>query len=129
MGVAEAVPEPFSRLLRSWSRHLAAAKRSPNTITLCLGAGELLGAFLAERGGPSHPAKVQRAHVEGFIADLLARKSASTAATRYRGLQQFFKWLVLEEEVERPPMEGMRPPKLDEKPVPVVRNEELSALL
>lgn len=129
MGMSGAAPEPFQRLLRSWSRHLAAANKSPATIKLYVGAGELLGAFLAERDGPADPSKVERAQVEGFIADLLATKSASTAGTRYRGLQQFFKWLVLEEEIERSPMEGMKPPKLDEKPVPVVGDHDLSALL
>lgn len=127
--MSAAAPEPFQRLLRSWSRHLAAANKSPATIKLYVGAGELLGAFLAERDGPADPAEVERAHVEGFIADLLATRSASTAGTRYRGLQQFFKWLVLEEEIERSPMEGMKPPKLDEKPVPVVGDHDLSALL
>ncbi|WP_341251694.1 tyrosine-type recombinase/integrase [Euzebya pacifica] len=127
--MSEAPPEPFARLLRSWSRHLAAANKSPQTIKLYVDAGALLGAFLATRGGPSDPTSVARADVEAFIADLLETKSSSTAATRYRGLQQFFKWLVLEEEVDRSPMEGMRPPKLEEKPVPVVGNEHLSALL
>lgn len=125
--VTTAVPEPFTRLLRSWSRHLTAANKSPNTISLYIGAGELLGTFLAERGGATDPAQVTRADVEAFIADLLATRSASTAATRYRSLQQFFRWLVLEAEIDRSPMEGMQPPKLEEKPVPVVGIDDLSA--
>jgi site-specific recombinase XerC len=44
-------------------------------------------------------------------------------------LQQFFRWLVDEGEVTASPMARMRPPKPDDKPVPVTRDSDLNALL
>jgi integrase len=70
-----------------------------------------------------------REHVETFIVHLTETRSASTAATRYRDLQQFFKWLVEEGEIQASPMAWMRPPKLEEKQVPVVALDDLRGLL
>ncbi|HVW34131.1 MAG TPA: hypothetical protein VHL53_16460 [Acidimicrobiia bacterium] len=39
---------------------------------------------------------------------------------RYRSLQQFFKWLVAEEELETSPLAKVARPKVPEIPVPVV---------
>ncbi len=46
-------------------------------------------AFLKDRGMPIEAVNVRREHVEAFIADVLARRSASTAKTRYGALQVF----------------------------------------
>jgi integrase/recombinase XerC len=48
---------------------------------------------------------------------------------RYRDLRQMFKWLVDEGEINRNPFERMRPPKVEERPVPVITKAELSALI
>jgi site-specific recombinase XerC len=40
-----------------------------------------------------------------------------------------FKWLVEEGEINRNPFERMRPPKVEETPVPVITNADLSALI
>lgn len=56
-----------------------------------------------------------RRDIEAFIAQLLATKSSSTAATRYHGLQQLFRWLEDEGEIERSPMAKMQPPSVSEK--------------
>lgn len=63
------------------------------------------------------------------MEDQLGRWSASTAATRYRCLQQFWKWLVEEDEVETSPMAKMRPPAVPEAPVPIFTEDELRRLL
>lgn len=46
----------------------------------------------------------------------LERTSPSSAATRYRPLQQLFNWLDDEGEIEASPMAKMRPFKIPEKP-------------
>jgi integrase/recombinase XerC len=56
-------------------------------------------------------ADIGRGDVEEFIADLAARRSPATASVRHRALQQWFAWLVDEEEIERSPMERMKPPR------------------
>src|SRR5262249_38212938 len=57
------------------------------------------------------------------------RRSPSTAAVRYRSLQQFYAWAVRESIIDTNPMATMRPPAIPEKPVPVVSVEELRRLL
>lgn len=59
---------------------------------------------------------------------MLSRRSASTAATRYRSLQQLFKWLADEGEIPDNPMGRMRPPKLDEKQVGVISRADIEKL-
>jgi integrase/recombinase XerC len=44
-------------------------------------------------------------------------------------LQQFFTWLVGEEEIESSPMERVPQPKTEEKLVPVLRDRETRKLL
>ncbi len=50
-------------------------------------------------------------------------------AKHYRSLQQLFVWLVDDGEIERSPMERMRPPSVPEQPVAVLAIEEAGALL
>ena len=52
----------------------------------------------------------------------------STCSLNFRALQQFFGWLVREEEIDRSPMERMRPPSVPEQPVPVLSDEQLRTL-
>jgi site-specific recombinase XerD len=108
---------------------LRARNRSPKTIKSYTDTARLFAAFLAERGMPTDVEHVAREHVEAFIVDQLERWTPSTAATRFRCLQQFFKWLREEGEVPRSPMENMRPPTVPEVPVPVVRDDDLAKLL
>ncbi len=78
---------------------------------------------------PTSVSAIHREHVEAFLVDLAERLSANTVATRYRALQQLFKWLEEEGEVAVSPMVRMKPPSVPETPVPVISDEELKALL
>ncbi|GAB3088755.1 hypothetical protein GCM10027186_57680 [Micromonospora schwarzwaldensis] len=40
---------------------------------------------------------MSRAHVEAFQAWMIESRSASTAVNKHKGLQQFFKWLLVDE--------------------------------
>jgi integrase len=53
----------------------------------------------------------------------------STCSLNFRALQQFFGWLVREEEIDRSPMDRMRPPSVPEQPVPVLSDDQLRTLL
>jgi len=112
----------------SWGLHLEAANLSPKTIRTYLDSVRQLQGHLASKGMPTAVDAIAREHIESFLVAVRDRTSASTAATRYRGLQQFFKWLQDEGEISRNPMERMRPPKLDERPVPVIPDDDLRAL-
>jgi integrase len=76
------------------------------------------------------PAVVTRAHVEAFQAWMIETRSAATALNKHKGLQQFFKWLMLDEqEIDRSPMERVRQPKTPTKLIPVIRDEDTRKLL
>ena len=63
------------------------------------------------------------------MGDTLERWKPTTAAVRYRSLQQLFKWLTGEGEMPADPMARMKPPAVPEVPVPVVSDNELRKLL
>ncbi len=52
-----------------------------------------------------------RAHVEALQAWMIETRSASTTLNKHKGLQQCFKWLLTEEEIDRSPMDRVRHPK------------------
>jgi site-specific recombinase XerD len=115
--------------IAAFGRSLRSRNLSAKTSRAYLEAANLLAGFLAAEGRSSVPGDIGRADVEAFITDQLERWSASTAATRYRCLQQFFRYLVDVEVITESPMARMRPPAIPEAPVPVFTSEERVALL
>ena len=83
----------------------------------------------AEFVGDTPPAKVTRRHIEGFVTDRLEQVKPATVSADFRALQQFFKWLVREEELDRNPMDGAVGPIVPEQPVPVLDIEQMRAVL
>jgi site-specific recombinase XerD len=110
-------------------RHLKAENVSPATITAYVGALEQLDRFLDADDRPRDIATIRRQDIEAFLADILERRKPSTANQRFRGCQRFFNYLVAEGDLEASPMARMKPPRVPESPVPVLRDEELRALL
>lgn len=119
----------LATLSQSFERSLRAQNKSPKTIYAYCGAVELFADFLKRKKRSTTIGAIRRADVESFLADQLARSRPATANQRYRSLQTFFKWCVAEEEIERSPMENMKPPSVPEVPVPVLGDEELKALI
>lgn len=113
-----------------FGRHLRASGLSPKTETTYLEGVATLQAFLLERGLPTAIGAITREHLEEWLIAMreTGRKPATIAA-RYRSVQQFFKWAADEELIARSPMTTMRPPKIPETPPPVLRDEQLAALL
>jgi site-specific recombinase XerD len=107
-----------SPLARSFERHMRAENRSDRTIATYLHGLRQAETFLSARGTTVEAAT--RADLEAFMADLLARRTASTAATYYKILKVLYGWLVDEEELEADPMAKMKPPIVPVNPVPVV---------
>jgi integrase/recombinase XerC len=111
-------------LLPSWERTLRARNRSVATIY-----SYLLSAQLLEKHVGQVPiVDIESQHVEAFIADQLATQAPGTAAVRYRSLKQFFRWALEEDEIERSPMAGMKPPYVPEAPVPIIPDDALRRL-
>src|SRR4051794_25844724 len=78
-------------LIRSFERHLRARNRTCTTITNYLGDLTRAQAALETKGKSLSTAT--KADLEDHIGKLLARRAASTAATRYKSLRVFYKWL------------------------------------
>ena len=107
---------------------LRARNLSPRTIENYLAAAEAFAAFCDNQTGELTLDEVTAEHVNAYTASQLDAHSSSTAATRFRCLQQFFRFtegLYL----DTSPMAGLRPPKVTEAPVPVLRDQELAMML
>lgn len=129
--IKAAVPDSSPRdqlgpLRESFARHLRAENKAPLTIVSYLKA---LDQFSATPDLPRQVVAVSRQHVEGFLVDLQTRMRPATVAQRFRSLQQFFGWLVAEAEIQISPMAGMKAPHVPEEPPPLLRDEEVRALL
>jgi len=116
-------------MVTSFSRSLRAANKAPRTVQSYLEACEQFGAFLVIRGMPTDVASIRREHVETFLEELLGRWKPTTALSRYKSLQAFFKWAVEEGEIRESPMARMRPPQIPEGPPPVLTDADMRALL
>lgn len=121
--------DSLTLLLPDWETHLRAKNLSKSTIASYLVVGRSFVDFLTSKGMPTSASSVAREHVEAYLADLLDRTAAATAAKHYRSLQQLFRWLVDDGEIPRSPMERMTAPAVPEQPVPVLTVDELARLL
>lgn len=125
----EVIVNDLPTLVTSWRRHLVARNLSPLTIDGYQRTARFFIKYLEDNDLPLTAKHIAREHVEAFITEVLQTKSSATAATRYRDLKQLFKWLDEEDEIPESPMRRMRPPQIDEKPVPIVSVEDLKALI
>jgi site-specific recombinase XerD len=117
----------LSPLVRSFARHLRAENRSDNTVTKYLAGARQAEAFLHARGKTLTDAS--RADLEAFLGELLAHRTASTAATYYKVLRILYGWLEEEDEIDHNPMVRMKPPIVPDKPVLVIADDTLRRLL
>jgi len=117
-------------LAQSFKRSLLAANKAPRTVESYAEALRLFEAFLRRGRFPVDVALIERPHVEAFLTDILAKWKPATAANRYRSLQAFFKWAVVDEEIiPVSPMATMKPPAVPETPPDVLTEEQLRRLL
>lgn len=119
----------LKELAPSFRLALEAQNKSPATIDNYMISVRLLSDFLTERGMPQTLTWLRREHLEMFIADLLARWSPATANTRFKSLQQFWKWAIEEGEIRESPMKHMKAPTIPETPPPVLTEDQLRRLL
>jgi site-specific recombinase XerD len=108
-----------------WERTLRQRGRSPKTIKSYREAFDQLTAF--HQG--QDVLTLTKADVESYLLSVLERFTASTAATRFRGLQQCYRWATEEVLIGSSPMARMHPPTIPQVPVPVVPLDDLRLLL
>jgi site-specific recombinase XerD len=74
--------------------------------------------------------QITKTAVQAFTADLLDNGAqAATARARHMALRRFAAWLADEGEIEANPLLGVKPPKLDNKVVEALSDEQLKRLI
>lgn len=121
--------EPLPELSASFQRHLRAEGRAKRTCALHEQAIRFFADWLAANGLPADSDHVTRANIRGFLADLADRVQPGTVRIRWAGLRRFTRWLVAEGVLDDYVMTGLGEPEVPEKPVPVLTDEELAALI
>lgn len=122
-------PAVLGPLYASWLRSMRSRNLSAATIkTYATGAQQFLDWLAEQAPDITGPEQVRRSDCEAFLIATMERTSASTAKTRHTGMSRFFAYLLDEEEIERSPMDKVRPPTVPEVPVPVLTDDELRAI-
>ena len=120
---------PLEDLLSSWVRSMRAMNLSDATIDTYLLATRQLIEHLGGQGRSVGADDITADDIRSFLGHVLATRASATARQRYASLKQLFKWLEEEGEIEVSPMTKVRPPRVQEQPVPVLSDSEISALL
>jgi integrase/recombinase XerD len=122
---------PLQTLIDSFELHLRAEKKSPKTILTYTEAVQWLAAEYLIPNEIKFWADVKARHVQEWTVTLLDHYSDSYASNQFRALQQFFKWHAIEdpEEPRANPMANLKRPKVSEKLVAVLTENELTTIL
>lgn len=121
--------ERLDDLCASFGRHLRAEGKAERTQTLYGMSVDMFSVWLSARGRPATLEELTRSAIREWLADLVETRQASTVRTRFAGLRRFCGWLVAEGEITEHPMAGMTAPASPDKPVPVLDDTELAALI
>ena len=118
----------FQAEISSFALRLAAEGKAAKTIRTYTEAVQwFAAACLPGQADRADWEQVSSRDIQRWMAQLLGRYSSAYASNQYRALQQFFKWLVAEDDLPDP-MAGLQPPRVTEKLVPVLTTGELTKL-
>lgn len=71
-----------------------------------------------------------KADIQEWLIDLeRLGRSQATRANYYRGVQRFYRWAADEGIIGASPMDGMKPPKVDDVPVPIPPKDDIRQVL
>lgn len=117
--------DPNELHLASYRRDLRARNRSAKTITDYLA---IIEALAAHHQG-ADVMDLDRPALDHYFAGLLGRMRAASAGVHFRTLRAFYNWGEREGIVGRSPMAGMGEPKPTSRPIPVLPDDAIRALL
>jgi site-specific recombinase XerD len=115
-------------LHKSFARHLRAEGCADRTIILYGQSVTFFSRWLESQGRPATLDELNRAAIREWLATLADVHAPGTVRTRHKGLSRFCRWLVAEDEITDNPMATLSPPMPKDKPVPVLTDDELTAL-
>lgn len=116
-------------VIRDFTAWMKYRNLSDSTQRIYSSAAICLATYLESVDPSPDPVEVTRRDIEGFVRFRLSKVKPATVSADFRALQQFFKWLVREEEIEKNPMAGAEAPLVPEQPTPVLEVEQLRALI
>ncbi len=116
-------------LHRSFTRHLRAEGKAERTATIYGQSITLYSAWLQAQGREATLEELDRAAIRAWLAGLVELQSLSTVRIRHKGLHRFCSWLVEEGELAANPMAALVAPVAAAKPVPVLSDDQLAALM
>jgi site-specific recombinase XerD len=124
------VSETLESLRASFNRSLRVEGKADRTLVLYGQSIIYFSAWLVEKGLPADLSSLTRDSVLGWLDALRARGlTTGTVRTRWRGLRRFTSWLVAEDILANDPLAGIVVDKPEPPPVPILTDEELTALI
>lgn len=121
--------DDLATLLTDWQRSLKAANRAASTIRSYLSVARAFIAWLKAEGFSPRAGELDRRHFEGYLVHVRERSSPANAAKHFRTLQQLARYLHELGELPENPFQVMSPPAVPEKPIPVLSDGQIRALL
>jgi site-specific recombinase XerD len=122
--------EHLADLASSFRRHLRAEGNAERTGVVYDQAIHNYCEWLTARDHPATLDELTRTAITTWLADLVeAGRAPGTIRTRWKGLNRFCGWLVAEGVLDEHPMAGLAVPKVPERPVPLLSDDELAALI
>lgn len=116
--------------LDQFCRSLRAQNKAELTVSTYRRAVGEFARYLEETGMPTDPASITREHIEEWVVSLFKRGLKPTSVSVwYRGLQQYWRYLLEEGEVKESPMARMKPPKLPEAPPEMLSDDDIHRIL
>jgi site-specific recombinase XerD len=125
----DAMSARLQELHKSFARHLKAQMLADRTVILYGQSVTFFSRWLETQGREATLEELTRAAIREWLATLADVHAPGTVRTRYRGLFRFCGWLVVEDEITENPMATLSAPMPKDKPVPVLSDDDLTALL
>jgi site-specific recombinase XerD len=123
------MPERLEDLAASFRRDLRAEGKAPRTQVLYGMSVRLFTQWLVAHGREPVLDELTRTAIKAWLAELQETKAPGTVRTRWRGLFRFCGWLVREETIPSNPMANLPMPQAPAPHVPLLSDEELTALI
>ena len=116
-------------LIRAFILALAAGGRKPKTLTVYQESIRSLSAFAQGLGLP-RLASMDRTHIRHWLTSPHQKgNKPATVSVRYRSLNRFFNWCVIEEERTDNPMDRVEPPKIPSEIQPYYSPHDVESVI
>src|SRR4051812_29973246 len=122
--------DSLESLRGSFNRSLRVEGKADRTLVLYGQSITYFSQWLTQRDKPADLSSLDRDTVLQWLDYLRGRGlKTGTIQTRWRGLRRFVNWLLAEDIIDKDPLAGIEIDKPEPPPVPVLTDEDLTALI